>query len=43
MKVSDEGKDFVTKMLNRDPKTRLGSKGESDEILAHPWFKELDK
>lgn len=27
VKVSDEAKDFIVKMLNRDPKQRLGSKG----------------
>lgn len=30
-------------MLSKDPKERLGSKGEANEVLAHPWFKELDK
>lgn len=26
VKVSDEAKDFIVKMLNKDPKERLGSK-----------------
>ena len=27
VKVSEEAKDFIVKMLNRDPKLRLGCKG----------------
>lgn len=27
VKVSDEAKDFIVKLLNRDPKKRLGSTG----------------
>jgi len=34
-KVSDEGKDLITKMLDPNPKSRPTVK----ECLAHPWFK----
>lgn len=30
-------------MLNRDAKMRLGAKGEANQILAHPWFQDLDR
>ena len=30
-------------MLRKDPAERLGAKGESSEILSHPWFADLDK
>ena len=43
VKVSDEAKDFIVKMLRKDPNERLGGKGEANEILAHPWFADLDK
>ena len=42
IKMSDECKDFLTKVLNKNPKERLGSKGDVKEILDHPWFKDLD-
>jgi serine/threonine protein kinase len=37
--VSDEAKDFLAKILVKDPKARLGG-GETDaeEIKNHPWF-----
>ena len=40
--MSPECKDFLTKILNKDPKERLGSKNGVQEILEHPWFKDLD-
>ncbi len=29
-------------MLDRDKKKRLGQNGDVDEVLAHPFFKDLD-
>ena len=43
VKISDEAKDFVVKMLRKDPSERLGAKGEASEILSHPWFADLDR
>lgn len=43
VKVSDEAKDFIMKMLRKDPATRLGAKSEANEILSHPWFADLDR
>jgi len=36
--ISDECKDFVQKLLDKDPSTRLGSQGGIEEIFAHPWM-----
>ena len=40
--VSDDAKDFITKLLHKDRKKRLGQKGDMEEILGHPFFAELD-
>lgn len=40
--VTDICKDFITRLLDKDPNTRLGSSMDSLEILSHPWFKEVD-
>jgi beta-adrenergic-receptor kinase len=34
-------RDLITKLLNKNGKTRLGAKGY-DEIRAHSWFAEID-
>jgi len=40
--VSAEAKDFIKKMLVKDPKKRLGAANDFDEIKKHPWFNDLD-
>ena len=42
IKISDEGKDIINKLLTKDCNTRLGSMADSLEVLSHPWFKDLD-
>jgi serine/threonine protein kinase len=42
VKISDEAKDFINKLLCREAKKRLGSVGEAAEVLAHPWFEGMD-
>lgn len=37
--LSSEIKDLLVRLLNKDPRTRLGSKGGLSEILVHPWFR----
>lgn len=32
---------FITRLLDKNPKTRLGANGE-EEVLAHPWFADID-
>ena len=41
--VSKEGKDFITKMLIRNPASRLGSQNDVEDILSHPWFSDLNR
>ncbi|KAJ2558832.1 rim15, signal transduction response regulator [Coemansia sp. RSA 1933] len=39
--ISPETRDFITKLLCRDPKRRLGYNG-TEEVKAHPMFKGVD-
>lgn len=39
--VSDEAKDLILRLLDKNKKTRLGSNG-LQEILDHPWFSTID-
>lgn len=34
--------DLITKLLEKDKKQRLGFKSDLDEVICHPWFKEID-
>ena len=36
--MSEELKDIITKLLDKNPATRLGSKNDADDIVNHPWF-----
>lgn len=40
--ASDECKDIITKLLDKNQTTRLGSQMDSMEILSHPWFADID-
>ena len=40
--VSDDAKDLITKLLDKERKTRLGANGDVDEILSHPFFNGID-
>jgi len=40
--MSAECKDFITQCLSKTPQGRLGTKGDIEEILGHPWFKSMD-
>lgn len=42
LNISDEAKDFITKILEKDPKLRLGSKGNVEEQMSHSWFKNFN-
>jgi hypothetical protein len=37
--VSPVARDLITKLLNRNPKKRLGTIGGADELKKHPFFK----
>lgn len=41
IKMSDECKDFITKLLEKDPVNRLGTKEGIDEIMRHPFLADL--
>jgi serine/threonine protein kinase len=40
--MSDEAKDIISKLLEKDPKKRLGYEGGIEEIISHPWFSDVD-
>jgi len=40
--MSEEVKDLITKLLEKDPKERLGTVGGVDAIIKHPWFADID-
>jgi serum/glucocorticoid-regulated kinase 2 len=40
--MSDDCKDFISKLLEKEPGNRLGSKNGLEEILSHPWMKAID-
>ena len=42
IKISDEAKDIILKLVCKDSTIRLGTKGGVDEILSHPWFAEIN-
>ncbi len=39
--VSDNAKDLILRLLDKNKKTRLGVNG-IDEIMNHAWFKDID-
>lgn len=40
--LSNEGRNFVKGLLNRNPSHRLGAKGDAEELMAHPFFQDVD-
>ena len=40
--LSDDAKDIIKKLLNKNPNERLGNKNEIDEIKTHPFFSTID-
>ncbi|KAA8644775.1 hypothetical protein EYZ11_013418 [Aspergillus tanneri] len=40
--LSTEGRNFVKGLLNRNPKHRLGAKDDAKELMAHPFFHDID-
>ena len=40
--VSEEAKDLITMLLQKDRKKRLGQKNDVDEILGHKFFDGID-
>jgi serum/glucocorticoid-regulated kinase 2 len=42
IEVSGDAKDLIKKLLDKNKKKRLGCNGDVSEILAHPFFADLD-
>lgn len=42
IKISNDAIDIMRKLLVKDPKKRLGTQKDSDEIMAHPFFSSVD-
>ena len=42
IEMSSDVKNLICKLLTKDPKKRLGSKGGMEEIISHAWFKDVD-
>ena len=40
--MSDNLKDIINKLLDKNQATRLGSKSDADEIVNHPWFADIN-
>ena len=40
--MSPDCKDFISKLLDKNAPTRLGTRGGIDEILSHPWLDAID-
>ena len=38
--MSEEMKDFITKLLKKEPSERLGYNSKK-EIIGHPWFADM--
>jgi serine/threonine protein kinase len=41
IEMSENMKDFITKLLDKNPRKRLGHNGKK-EIISHPWFDDMD-
>lgn len=39
IKMSSECKDFIQKLLDKDPSRRMGSIRGCKEVFEHPWLK----
>lgn len=40
--LSAEGRSFVKRLLNRNPKHRLGAENDARELREHPFFNDID-
>lgn len=42
VEISENAKDFISKLLKKNPKKRLGSIADSLEIMSHPWLQDIN-
>ena len=40
--LSANCQDFISKLLDKNPSTRLGTKGDLNDLLSHPFLKDLN-
>lgn len=40
--IGDDGKQLVKGLLNRNPKHRLGSENDAEDLKRHPFFAQID-
>lgn len=40
--ISDSAKDLIKKLLIKNPKQRLGTLNDAEEILSHEWYSDID-
>ena len=40
--VSDEAKDLIARLMDKNPKMRIGSVGGIEEVMRHPWLRDVD-
>ncbi|KAL8933910.1 MAG: hypothetical protein Q9216_006159 [Gyalolechia sp. 2 TL-2023] len=40
--LSNEGRNFVKGLLNRNPRHRLGAVNDAEDLKAHPFFSDMD-
>ena len=40
--VPAKASDIITKLMVKDPASRLGSQGGAEEVMSHPWFSTID-
>lgn len=39
--MTEEMKDLITRLLDKNPRKRLGNRGKK-EVMNHPWFNDID-
>lgn len=39
--MTSEMKDFIVRLLDKNPRKRLGHRGKK-EVINHPWFNDID-
>ena len=42
VEISEDCRDFISKLLDKNPNTRLGATNSVDEVMSHPWLSEID-
>lgn len=40
--LSNESKDLIEKLLNKNKEKRLGRENDFKDIISHPWFADID-